>query len=108
MKYDKEFMKECMLLKKKSVAAYKHIKARKLLPLPSVATVQKLINSEEKGKANETSVEPSNPPPDNTADNAVDETVTEFVIEISPEAEAMLNSSCISTGVATPIIVATG
>ena len=104
MKYDKEFMKECMLLKKKSVAAYKHIKARKLLPLPSVATVQKLINSEEKGKANETSVEPSNPPPD----NAVDETVTEFVIEISPEAEAMLNSSCVSTGVATPIIVATG
>ena len=110
MKYDKDFLKECMLLKKKSVSAYHHIKTRKLLPLPAIATVQKLINNEE--KASTTSKTAGNVEQQNTAaiiDNDVDEPVTQIVIEISPEAEALLNAATTtSTDVDTSTVIATG
>lgn len=100
MKYDEEFLKECVLLKKKSVAAYKHIRARKLLPLPSIGTVQKIINSEGKIPTASNTSAPTT--------DVVGEAAAEVVIEISPEAQILLNNSCVLTSGETSTVVATG
>lgn len=107
MKYDKDFLKECMLLKKKSVSAYHHIKSRKLLPLPAIATIQKLINNEEKAAGN-TEHEKMPAIPAGIIENVVDEPVTQIVIELSPEAEALLNAASATSTVETPTVIATG
>lgn len=45
MKYDAGFLLDCMLLRIKSKAAYVHLKKYKLLPLPSLSTIRRLISS---------------------------------------------------------------
>lgn len=45
MKYDSEFWMECVLLRIKSKAAYQSLRTSKLLPLPSLSTLRRLISS---------------------------------------------------------------
>ncbi|KAI9565054.1 hypothetical protein GHT06_008801 [Daphnia sinensis] len=44
MRYDPEFLLECILLRIKSKAAYDHLKQQKLLPLPCADTIRKLLS----------------------------------------------------------------
>jgi hypothetical protein len=44
MKYDAEFLLDCMLLRMKSKAAYIHLRNSNLLPLPSLSTIRRLIS----------------------------------------------------------------
>ena len=109
MKYDKEFLNECVLLKKKSAAAYQHIRVRKLLPLPSAGTIQKLIHLAEKEPSTATeTIEAVVASTATTIGNLVDEHVTEIVIEMSPEAEALFNAASATSTGDTPTIIATG
>ena len=45
MKYDAGFLMQCMLMRIKSRAAYIHLRKTKLLPLPSLPTLRRLISS---------------------------------------------------------------
>ena len=108
MKYDKEFLNECVLLKKKSAAAYQHIRVRKLLPLPSAGTIQKLIHLAEKEPSTATETIEAVVASTATIGNLVDEHVTEIVIEMSPEAEALFNAASATSTGDTPTVIATG
>lgn len=44
MRYEAEWLLECLLLRIKSVAAYEHIRRLKLLPLPSCSTLRRLLS----------------------------------------------------------------
>jgi hypothetical protein len=43
MRYDPEFLKECLRIRKKSSAAYKHLRSEGILPLPSQATLLRMM-----------------------------------------------------------------
>ena len=44
MRYEAEWLLECLFLRIKSVAAYEHIRRLKLLPLPSCSTLRRLLS----------------------------------------------------------------
>jgi hypothetical protein len=45
MRYDAEWLTECLLLRIKSPRAYKHLRVNNLLPLPCPTTIRRLISS---------------------------------------------------------------
>lgn len=47
MRYEHAFLMQCVVLKMKSNAAYVHIRANLLLPLPSPSTIRRLLSSTE-------------------------------------------------------------
>lgn len=44
MRYDAEWLMECLLMRIKSPRAYKHLRANMLLPLPCPDTIRRLIS----------------------------------------------------------------
>jgi len=44
MRYDTEFLLECLLLRIKSSKAYNHLIQHKLLPLPCISTIRRLLS----------------------------------------------------------------
>lgn len=47
MRYEHSFLMQCVILKMKSTKAYVHIRKYELLPLPSSATIRRLLSSAE-------------------------------------------------------------
>ena len=45
MRYDIEWLLECLLIRVKSPATYEHLRANKILPLSSKDTLRKMISS---------------------------------------------------------------
>lgn len=45
MRYDAVFLMECLLLKMKSTAAYKHLRKNRMLPLPSPSTIRRYLSA---------------------------------------------------------------
>ena len=49
MRYEPGWLIESLLLKMKSMKAYKHCRNNKLLPLPAVSTIRRLLSSSDVG-----------------------------------------------------------
>lgn len=45
MRYDAEWLMECLLMRIKSPRAYKHLRTNSLLPLPSLETIRRILSS---------------------------------------------------------------
>ena len=52
MRYDSEFLKECVRIRNKSSAAYKHLRSEGILPLPSRATLLRMLKKIDLGDGN--------------------------------------------------------
>lgn len=102
MRYDPEFLADCLLIKQKSSAVYKHLRSKGILPLPSQSTLLRMakksnlegLNTEEAGLVHD-----SDEPHQNTFDsdqlaskNLLEENIengspesTDFTEAMSPE-----------------------
>lgn len=102
MRYDPEFLADCLLIKQKSSAVYKHLRSKGILPLPSQSTLLRMakksnlegLNTEEAGLVHD-----SDEPHQNTSDsdqlaskNLLEENIengspesTDFTEAMSPE-----------------------
>ncbi|XP_057366562.1 uncharacterized protein LOC130687415 [Daphnia carinata] len=109
MRYDPEFLADCLLIKRKSSAVYKHLRSNGILPLPSLSTLLRLakksnlgsLNSEVTGAVHDSdepiqhTLDQSDSTPDSdqlTSKNLWEETMengcsesTDFTVAMSPE-----------------------
>jgi hypothetical protein len=61
MRYDPEFLKECLRIRNKSSSAYKHLRSEGILPLPSQNTLLRIMKKTDLGDSNKsTQSDPGN------------------------------------------------
>ncbi|KAI9557749.1 hypothetical protein GHT06_017578 [Daphnia sinensis] len=95
MRYDPEFVADCLQIKQKSSAVYKHLRSKGILPLPSVSTLLRMakksnlagLNSEETDPVHDSDEPQQNP-------LVSDQLATENLLEDPIESERPESSDC--------------